>query len=73
MGIWDTIQDLVEAAAPWSTAEAEAPAEDKVRFLRFPLVGAAPAQHPTNVHERSISLALPSFSFYIPLSPKKSY
>ena len=31
MGFWDTITDLVEAAAPWSTAEAEAPpAEDKV-------------------------------------------
>lgn len=30
MGFWDTITDLVEAAAPWSTAEAEAPpAEDK--------------------------------------------
>ncbi|KAI1106598.1 Non-heme 11 kDa protein of cytochrome bc1 complex [Jackrogersella minutella] len=28
MGIWDTIHDLVEAAVPWSTAEAEAPAED---------------------------------------------
>ena len=25
MGIWDTITDLVEAAKPWSTAEAEAP------------------------------------------------
>jgi hypothetical protein len=25
MGIWDTITDLVEAATPWSTAEAEAP------------------------------------------------
>ncbi len=33
MGIWDAIQDLVEAATPWSTAEADAPAEDKVRFL----------------------------------------
>ncbi|KAL7622256.1 ubiquinol--cytochrome-c reductase subunit 6 [Parahypoxylon ruwenzoriense] len=29
MGIWDAIQDLVEAATPWSAAEAEAPAEDK--------------------------------------------
>ncbi|KAI1380348.1 Non-heme 11 kDa protein of cytochrome bc1 complex [Hypoxylon crocopeplum] len=29
MGIWDTITDLVEATTPWSTAEAEAPAEDK--------------------------------------------
>ncbi|KAH8896992.1 Non-heme 11 kDa protein of cytochrome bc1 complex [Thozetella sp. PMI_491] len=26
MGIWDTITDLVEAAAPWSIVEAEAPA-----------------------------------------------
>ncbi|ORY61205.1 uncharacterized protein BCR38DRAFT_29372 [Pseudomassariella vexata] len=25
MGIWDTITDLVEAATPWTTAEAEAP------------------------------------------------
>lgn len=31
MGFWDTITDLVEAATPWSTAEAEAPPEDKVR------------------------------------------
>ncbi|KAI5866237.1 ubiquinol-cytochrome C reductase hinge protein-domain-containing protein [Durotheca rogersii] len=29
MGIWDTIQDLVEAVTPWGAAEAEAPAEDK--------------------------------------------
>ncbi|KAI1337053.1 ubiquinol-cytochrome C reductase hinge protein-domain-containing protein [Xylariaceae sp. FL0016] len=30
MGIWDTITDLVEAATPWTTAEAEAPpAEEK--------------------------------------------
>ncbi|KAI0966123.1 ubiquinol-cytochrome C reductase hinge protein-domain-containing protein [Xylaria arbuscula] len=30
MGVWDVINDLVEAATPWSTAEAEAPpAEDK--------------------------------------------
>ncbi|KAI1387449.1 Non-heme 11 kDa protein of cytochrome bc1 complex [Hypoxylon trugodes] len=29
MGIWETIQDLVEAATPWTTAEADAPAEDK--------------------------------------------
>ncbi|KAI0407213.1 ubiquinol-cytochrome C reductase hinge protein-domain-containing protein [Xylaria palmicola] len=30
MGVWDVITDLVEAATPWSTAEAEAPpAEDK--------------------------------------------
>ncbi|KAI1258081.1 ubiquinol--cytochrome-c reductase subunit 6 [Eutypa lata] len=29
MGFWDTITDLVEAATPWSTAEAEAPPEDK--------------------------------------------
>ncbi len=26
MGIWETFTDLVEAATPWSTAEAEAPA-----------------------------------------------
>lgn len=35
MGFWDTITDLVEAAAPWSTADAEAPEaapeESKVR------------------------------------------
>ncbi|KAI0839802.1 Non-heme 11 kDa protein of cytochrome bc1 complex [Hypoxylon sp. FL0890] len=29
MGIWETITDLVEAATPWSTAEAEAPTEDQ--------------------------------------------
>ncbi|KAK8097912.1 uncharacterized protein PG998_013398 [Apiospora kogelbergensis] len=28
MGIWETFTDLVDAAAPWSTAEAEAPAEE---------------------------------------------
>lgn len=36
MGIWDTITELVEAAAPWSVAEAEAPAqqeEEKVSGL----------------------------------------
>ncbi|KAK3905197.1 ubiquinol-cytochrome C reductase hinge protein-domain-containing protein [Staphylotrichum tortipilum] len=29
MGIWDTITDLVEAAAPWATADAEAPAQEQ--------------------------------------------
>ncbi|KAI1499508.1 ubiquinol-cytochrome C reductase hinge protein-domain-containing protein [Biscogniauxia marginata] len=29
MGIWETFTDLVEAATPWSTAEAEAPPEQK--------------------------------------------
>jgi hypothetical protein len=29
MGFWDTITDLVEAATPWATAEAEAPAQDE--------------------------------------------
>ncbi|KAL2197854.1 ubiquinol-cytochrome C reductase hinge protein-domain-containing protein [Corynascus similis CBS 632.67] len=28
MGFWDTITDLVEAAAPWATADAEAPANE---------------------------------------------
>ncbi|KAL2016847.1 hypothetical protein VTK56DRAFT_2922 [Thermocarpiscus australiensis] len=28
MGFWDTITDLVEAATPWSTADAEAPAKE---------------------------------------------
>ncbi|KAL1875858.1 Cytochrome b-c1 complex subunit 6, mitochondrial [Diaporthe australafricana] len=28
MGFWDTIADLAESVAPWSVAEAEAPAED---------------------------------------------
>lgn len=28
MGFWDTITDLVDAATPWSVAEAEAPAAD---------------------------------------------
>lgn len=31
MGFWDTITDLVEAATPWSVADAEAPEEPKVR------------------------------------------
>ncbi|KAK0709683.1 ubiquinol-cytochrome C reductase hinge protein-domain-containing protein [Lasiosphaeria miniovina] len=29
MGIWDTITDLVEAATPWTTADAEAPAQEE--------------------------------------------
>ncbi|KAI0204597.1 ubiquinol-cytochrome C reductase hinge protein-domain-containing protein [Astrocystis sublimbata] len=29
MGVWDVITDLVEAATPWGTAEAEAPQQDK--------------------------------------------
>ncbi|KAK6854401.1 ubiquinol-cytochrome C reductase hinge protein-domain-containing protein [Apiospora arundinis] len=29
MGIWETFTDLVDAAAPWSTAEAEAPASEE--------------------------------------------
>jgi len=35
MGIWDTLTDLIEAATPWVTAEAEAPAaqEDQVRLF----------------------------------------
>lgn len=36
MGFWDTITDLVEAATPWATADAEAPAaESTVRFSLF--------------------------------------
>ncbi|KAF0315603.1 hypothetical protein GQ607_017145 [Colletotrichum asianum] len=31
MGIWDTITDLAEAAMPWATVEAEAPAAEEVR------------------------------------------
>lgn len=30
MGFWDTITDLVEAATPWATADAEAPAQESV-------------------------------------------
>ncbi|KAK1846975.1 Cytochrome b-c1 complex subunit 6 [Colletotrichum chrysophilum] len=29
MGIWDTITDLAEAAMPWATVEAEAPAAEE--------------------------------------------
>ncbi|KAK8116123.1 Non-heme 11 kDa protein of cytochrome bc1 complex [Apiospora sp. TS-2023a] len=29
MGIWETFTDLVDAATPWSTAEAEAPASEE--------------------------------------------
>jgi len=29
MGFFDALSDLLEAATPWSTVEAEAPAEDK--------------------------------------------
>lgn len=28
MGFWDSITELVEAAKPWTTVEAEAPAEE---------------------------------------------
>lgn len=38
MGIWDTFAELVEAATPWSVAEAEAPAQEEE-----PQVRAAPA------------------------------
>ncbi|KAI1821324.1 ubiquinol-cytochrome C reductase hinge protein-domain-containing protein [Xylaria intraflava] len=34
MGVWDVINDLVEAATPWSTAEAEAPAQEKATEVR---------------------------------------
>lgn len=34
MGFWEAIADLAESVAPWSVAEAEAPAEDsKVRQI----------------------------------------
>jgi hypothetical protein len=47
MGFWDTITDIVEAATPWATAEAEAPAEDKVPTLLPKLSSAAyPASPP---------------------------
>lgn len=36
MGIWETFTDLVDAAAPWSTAEAEAPAEVRLQFSPAP-------------------------------------
>lgn len=35
MGIWETLTDLVDAAAPWSTAEAEAPASEEQVRLHF--------------------------------------
>lgn len=36
MGFWDAVTDLVEAATPWATVEAEAPpAEEKVRTIGF--------------------------------------
>lgn len=35
MGIWETFTDLVDAATPWSTAEAEAPpAEEQQQQVR---------------------------------------
>lgn len=37
MGFWDVITDIVEAATPWSVAEAEAavaePAQEEVRTV----------------------------------------
>ena len=30
MGFWDTITDLVEAATPWATADAEVPVREVV-------------------------------------------
>jgi hypothetical protein len=35
MGFFDSISDMLEAALPWSTAEAEAPKEEKVRAFFF--------------------------------------
>ncbi|GJC89709.1 cytochrome b-c1 complex subunit 6 [Colletotrichum liriopes] len=37
MGFWDTITDLAEAAMPWATVEAEAPAAEEK--------ACAPAKH----------------------------
>ena len=43
MGIWETFTDLVEAATPWSTAEAEAPVQEEqvwdwTSFSSLPLI-----------------------------------
>ncbi|RKU49341.1 hypothetical protein DL546_009877 [Coniochaeta pulveracea] len=43
MGFWDTITDLVDAATPWSTAEAEHPDSHKSPQGDAPLGGNAPA------------------------------
>lgn len=43
MGLWDTFTDLVEAATPWSTAEAEHPDSHKSPQGDAPLGGNAPA------------------------------
>lgn len=37
MGFWDTLTDLVEAATPWATAEAEAPAKEVTVCFLFSL------------------------------------
>ena len=40
MGIWDVLTDIVEAATPWSVAEAEAaaaPAESTEEQVRHPV------------------------------------
>lgn len=34
MGIWETFTDLVDAATPWSTAEAEAPPAEEQQQVR---------------------------------------
>ncbi|KAK0743159.1 ubiquinol-cytochrome C reductase hinge protein-domain-containing protein [Schizothecium vesticola] len=48
MGFWDTITDLVEAATPWATADAEAPAAEskdmeETRNMRTPQARRIPA------------------------------
>jgi hypothetical protein len=43
MGFWDTITDLVDAATPWSTVEAEAPSSNPA--------GAGPAKESAVRHQ----------------------
>ena len=54
MGIWDTITDLVEAATPWGTAEAEAPSSNPA--------GAGPAKESAVRHLPTYLLDQPTYN-----------
>jgi hypothetical protein len=64
MGIWEAITDLVEAAAPWGTAEAEAPPpEEKVSVIFSPPTASLPERRSgcPGTSFISASIAIPCF------------
>lgn len=57
MGIWETVTELVEAAAPWAVAEAEAPADNDKEEKKDDEVRAAPGSR-----ERKVPIGFWGFS-----------